>query len=71
MTIPKREALAQRLGQAELGLQKAMRGLDGSPTARTRLAKARIEYRAAEQEALRVLGAHQALEVIEQLAYAP
>ncbi|WP_147448927.1 hypothetical protein [Corallococcus terminator] len=64
-------ALAQRLGQAELEMQKAMLALDGNPAARTRLAEARGEYRAAEQQALRVLGAHAALEVIEQLKAGP
>ncbi|RYZ38965.1 MAG: hypothetical protein EOO72_09480 [Myxococcaceae bacterium] len=62
MTIPERVALAQRLGEAELALQWAMRGLDGSPAARMRLAVAREEHRAAEAQALLALGAGQGLE---------
>ncbi|MBZ4373215.1 hypothetical protein [Corallococcus sp. AS-1-6] len=60
MTTTERVALAQRLGEAELELQGAMRGLDGSPAARTRLAEARREYLAAEHEALEVLAGHEA-----------
>ncbi|WP_147444728.1 hypothetical protein [Corallococcus sp. CA053C] len=71
MMIQERVALAQRLEEAELELQGAMRGLDGSPAARMRLADARTEYCAAETQALRVLGAHQALEMVEQLGAAP
>ncbi|RKH13782.1 hypothetical protein D7X74_21275 [Corallococcus sp. CA047B] len=56
MTIQQRVALAQRLGEAELSLQRAMRGLDGSPAARMRLADAREEHRAAEAQALLALG---------------
>ncbi|RKH08724.1 hypothetical protein D7X74_31035 [Corallococcus sp. CA047B] len=52
-------ALAQRLGDAELSLQQAMRRMDGSPAARTRLAEAREEHRAAEAQALLALGAGQ------------
>ncbi|RKI18648.1 hypothetical protein D7Y15_08090 [Corallococcus sp. AB030] len=55
MTTMERVALAQRLGEAELKLQGAMRRLDGSPEARTRLAKAREEHRAAEAHARVVL----------------
>lgn len=55
MTTTERVALAQRLGKAELELQRVMRTLDGSPEARTRLAKAREEHRAAEAQALAVL----------------
>ncbi|NBD09247.1 hypothetical protein [Corallococcus silvisoli] len=61
-----REALAQRLGQAEAALQQAQRKMDGSLTARTRLEMARTAYRAAEHQALQVLGARVALEVVEQ-----
>ncbi|MBN9687108.1 MULTISPECIES: hypothetical protein [unclassified Corallococcus] len=60
MTTTERVALAQRLGEAELELQDAMRGLDGSPEARTRLAAAREEHQAAEAQALLVLADQQA-----------
>ncbi|RKH93584.1 hypothetical protein [Corallococcus sp. AB038B] len=68
MTTTERVALAQRLGEAELALQGAMRGLDGSPDARTRLADARTEYLAAEREALVALGAQPGPDAIELLA---
>ncbi|NNB89921.1 hypothetical protein [Corallococcus exiguus] len=70
MTIPEREALAQRLGKAETELQRAQRDADGSPRARMRLARARTEYREAEHLTLRVLGARQALDLVEQLSTA-
>lgn len=60
MTIAKREALAQRLGQAE----RAQAESDGSTRARMRLAIARGSYRAAEQLAVMTLGARQALDVV-------
>ncbi|MBN8472300.1 hypothetical protein JYJ95_37845 [Corallococcus exiguus] len=60
MTTTERVALVQRLAEAELELQDAMRGLDGSPRARTRLAKAREEHRAAEAHAREVLAAQEA-----------
>ncbi|CAM3462827.1 hypothetical protein G4177_06250 [Corallococcus sp. ZKHCc1 1396] len=56
MTTHERVALAQRLGDAEQSLQRAMRRLDGSPAARMRLADAREEHRAAEAQALLALG---------------
>ncbi|WP_147449114.1 hypothetical protein [Corallococcus terminator] len=68
MTTTARQQLAARLGQAEAALQKAMREMDGSPAARTRLADSRSEYRAAEREALLVLGALEALAVVDALA---
>ncbi|WNG49183.1 hypothetical protein F0U60_37510 [Archangium minus] len=43
-----RESLAARLARAEVELQQAQRGLDGSPQARTRYARARAEHEAAE-----------------------
>ncbi|RKG68670.1 hypothetical protein D7V80_11780 [Corallococcus sp. CA054B] len=55
MTTQERAALAQRLEDAELDLQGAMHGLDGSPEARTRLAEAREEHRAVEAHARVVL----------------
>ncbi|MFP2897831.1 hypothetical protein [Corallococcus sp. 4LFB] len=55
MTRTERVALAQRLGDVELELQRAVRGLDGSPEARMRLAQAREEHRAAETQALAAL----------------
>ncbi|RKH64101.1 hypothetical protein D7W81_19060 [Corallococcus aberystwythensis] len=70
MTIPEREALAQRLGKAELELQRAQRESDGSAVARRRLANARVEYRNAEHHALEVLGALHALDRVEQLGTA-
>ncbi|MCP3065757.1 hypothetical protein LXT21_44025 [Myxococcus sp. K38C18041901] len=41
---------------------------DGSPAARTRYARARAEYRAAEELALAVLGAREDLELVEASA---
>ena len=67
MTTTEREALAQRLGLAERELQQAQHGLDGSLQARTRLELARAAYRAAEHLTLRVLGARQALDLVEEL----
>ncbi|WP_223644428.1 hypothetical protein [Corallococcus sp. EGB] len=71
MTIAEREALAQRLGEAEKELQRAQWESDGSPRARMRLARARMEYRAAEHLTMQVLGARQALDLVEQLAAYP
>lgn len=68
MDTTTREALARRLGRAELELQRAQREADGSPAARTRLDAARNEYRAAEHRAQQVLGARVALEVVEHLS---
>ncbi|MBZ4371493.1 hypothetical protein [Corallococcus sp. AS-1-6] len=61
MTTTERVVLAQRLGEAEAELQAAMRGLDGSHGARTRLAVAREEHRAAEAQALAVLAGQHVL----------
>ncbi|NOJ91980.1 hypothetical protein HMI51_03335 [Corallococcus coralloides] len=55
MTTTERVALTQRLGEAELELQDAMHGLDGSPESLTRLAAAREEHCASEAQALLVL----------------
>ncbi|WP_223643976.1 hypothetical protein [Corallococcus sp. EGB] len=60
MTIAEREALAQRLGQAERELQQAQHGMDGSLQARMRLAEAREEHRAAEAHAFKVLASQEA-----------
>ncbi|QSQ17215.1 hypothetical protein [Myxococcus landrumensis] len=60
-----RVALAQRLGAAERQMQAAIVGLDGSPSAQTRYARARAEYRMAEEQALAVLGASDALALVE------
>lgn len=56
-----RRALAERLGRVEVELQRAYARLEGSPEARTRLA----EYRLAEAAALQMLGARDALVLVE------
>ncbi|MBZ4402410.1 hypothetical protein K8625_42640, partial [Myxococcus sp. AS-1-15] len=53
----RRVALAQRLQAAESELQRAVAAQDGSPAARTRCDRARLEYRLAEAAALAELGA--------------
>lgn len=65
MSMKKRRALAERLGRAEVELQRAYACLDGSPEARTRLAEAKAEYRLAEAAALQLLGAREALVLVE------
>ncbi|SDF27792.1 hypothetical protein SAMN04488504_12760 [Myxococcus virescens] len=65
MSMKKRRALAERLGRAEVDLQRAHARLDGSPEARTRLAEAKAEYRLAEAAALQMLGAREALVPVE------
>lgn len=65
MSMKKRRALAERLGRAEVELQRAYATLDGSPEARTRLAEAKAEYRLAEAAALQMLGAREALVLVE------
>lgn len=60
-----RVALEQRLERAEEQLQRAFHGLDGSPASRTALHLARVEYRLAEELALAVLGARDALAIVE------
>ncbi|MFP2905114.1 hypothetical protein ACLESD_08670 [Pyxidicoccus sp. 3LFB2] len=60
-----RVALAQRLERVEGELQRAAHGLDGSPEARTRYARARAKYQHAEQLSLAVLGARGALALVE------
>ncbi|NNC01926.1 hypothetical protein HJC10_03535 [Corallococcus exiguus] len=71
MTTTEREALAQRLGMEEQELQRAQCESDGSPRARLRLAQARLEYLDAEHLTLQVLGARQALDLVEELAAYP
>lgn len=71
MTDTERVALAERLGRAELEMQQAMHGLDGSPAARMRLALARTEYRNTEHAALAGLGARDALALVEAQAAIP
>jgi hypothetical protein len=68
MTIVEWEALAQRLGQAERELQHAQWISDGSEASRARLASARAEYRDAEHQALKMLGARAALDLVEALS---
>ncbi|MFY1829111.1 hypothetical protein ACN47A_24545 [Myxococcus fulvus] len=58
-------ALAQRLGAAERRMQVAIEQMDGSPESRIRYARARAEYREAEELALAVLGARDALALVE------
>ncbi|WP_163869607.1 hypothetical protein [Myxococcus eversor] len=67
MDTQQRGTLTQRLVEAEAGYLDAVSGLDGSPEAETLLAWARDGYRAAEMEAIAVLGARAALELVEQL----
>ncbi|WP_426747224.1 hypothetical protein VZQ01_06710 [Myxococcus faecalis] len=66
-----RVALAQRLGAAERRMQVAIEQMDGSPESRMRYARARAEYRAAEDLALVVLGAREALALVEEGAAQP
>jgi hypothetical protein len=61
MDMTKRRALAKRLGRAEVELQRAYAGLDGSTESRTRLALAKEECRAAESAAMQALGVRDAL----------
>jgi len=65
MNMKMRKALAERLGRAEVELQRAYATLDGSPAARARLAEAKAEYRQAEAAALHTLGAREALVLVE------
>lgn len=58
-----RVELAQRLLRAERALQLAVRMMDGSLAARTRLAAARAEARAADAAAVVVLQQLQLLDV--------
>lgn len=65
MDLHQRRTLARRLTAVEAELQLAQRGLDGSPASRTRYARARQDYAATEREVIRVLGAREALALVE------
>jgi hypothetical protein len=65
MTMNERHALAVELGRVEVALQRAYAAMDGSVESRTRLARAKEEYRRAEAAALHALGAEDALELVE------
>ncbi|MBZ4402426.1 hypothetical protein [Myxococcus sp. AS-1-15] len=67
MDTAQREALSHRLVVTEAGYAEAVSRMDGSLGARTRLATARERYRAAEEAAIEVLGAGEALELVETL----
>lgn len=58
-------ALAQRLEEAEVAVQRAYAELDGSPTAWTVLESAQRTYREAEADAVVHLGAQDALALVE------
>jgi len=57
-------ALAQRLEAAEVAVDKAYAELDGSPRSWTVLHSAKHAYREAEADAVVMLGAQAALEII-------
>ncbi|HYH95070.1 hypothetical protein [Hyalangium sp.] len=57
-------ALAQRLEAAEVAVHEAYAELDGSPKSWTVLHSAKRSYREAEAEAVVMLGAHAALDII-------
>jgi hypothetical protein len=57
-------ALSKRLESAELAVDKAYAELDGSPRAWTVLHSAKHAYREAEADAVVMLGAQAALELI-------
>ncbi|MFP2896561.1 hypothetical protein [Myxococcus sp. AB056] len=65
MTMSEREALAEELRRVEVALQRAYATMDGSAESRTRLARAKEEYRRAEVAASHVLGAEDALRLVE------
>ncbi|AKF85011.1 hypothetical protein MFUL124B02_08420 [Myxococcus fulvus 124B02] len=65
MTMNERHALAVELGRVEVALQRAYAAMDGSVESRTRLARAKEEYRRAEAAALHALGAEDALKLVE------
>lgn len=66
MDTMKRVALGARLGRAEVELEEASAKLDGSLESRTRLQRAKEEYRAAEAAVLEALGARAAVELVEE-----
>ncbi|WP_224249014.1 hypothetical protein [Hyalangium gracile] len=57
-------ALAKRLEEAEVAVQKAYTELDGSPASWTVLHSAKRAYREAEADAVVMLGAQVALELV-------
>ncbi|WP_224364298.1 hypothetical protein [Hyalangium versicolor] len=57
-------ALAKRLEDAEVAVQKAYAELDGSPRSWTVLDSAKRSYREAEADAVVMLGAQMALELV-------
>ena len=57
-------ALAQRLEAAEVAVHRAYAGLDGSPETWTVLYSAKRSYREAEADAVVLLGAQAALELV-------
>ncbi|MCP3167321.1 hypothetical protein [Myxococcus qinghaiensis] len=65
MTMSEREALAEELRRVEVALQRAYATMDGSAESRTRMARAKAEYRTAEAAALHALGAEDALSLVE------
>ncbi|NBC41411.1 hypothetical protein [Corallococcus exiguus] len=65
MTMSEREALAEELRRVEVALQRAYSTMDGSAESRTRMARAKAEYRTAEAAALHALGAEDALRLVE------
>ncbi|MBN1205766.1 MAG: hypothetical protein JXB05_12690 [Myxococcaceae bacterium] len=64
MDTLKSVALAQRLEEAEVAVLKAYAELDGSLESRTVLHSAKQAYREAEADAVVLLGAHVALELV-------
>ncbi|WP_404364465.1 hypothetical protein ACIHQR_30235 [Corallococcus coralloides] len=65
MTMIEREVLAEELRRGEVALPRAYATMDGSAESRTRLARAKAEYRRAETAALHVLGAEEVLKLVE------
>jgi hypothetical protein len=57
-------ALAKRLEEAEFAVQQAYAELDDSPRSRTVLESAKRYYREAEADAVVMLGAYAALELV-------
>ncbi|WP_147444169.1 MULTISPECIES: hypothetical protein [Corallococcus] len=65
MTMSERTFLAEELRRVEVALQRVYATMNGSAESRTRLAKAKKEYRRAEAAALNMLGAVEALKLVE------
>lgn len=69
MTRLERVALAQRLGAAEQELQAAVAGMDESPAARTRYARALAEHHATAALAAHAIGTQQPHCLTEEIAH--